>query len=255
MRVCLIAGLLVLAFGADAESKTINNVTSLTDNDWSTWYEWEESDPGNQGKAFLGDTFRTLSLRPSEKWDSGVAWFISIRHVATYERTTKVSDEFHGRAYKGFYAIRLHPTDEDVVVIRVGFTKKYVCTERFNPGKMRFSWELERSFRPEGADLLLTLENGDTVPRDSIEVSVDRGYYVDASGGETTLHYEPDTLMERLAGKGQVRKLRYLDFQKLGATIRFKRGDSMRGVLGSDTPPTYWHRGDQVDVSIEDFKY
>jgi len=200
---------------AGEDKVTIANLGALTNFDW---------------KTSSGSTVRVLSLRASNQNTKGLLWAYAYEHSYTYSNPAI--------AYKGSYSLYADTrSGESVLVVELVFDRKYSARHLSNDQVV--NWTLDERFAPEGARLELTLKTGDRVPDDTLQFSVVRGYYVDADGNETERRYEPSTFLEKLAGKGPVRRFLHLGFVPVGTTMQMSKcGDDSNPLLKGN-PPTY----------------
>lgn len=193
-------------------------------------------------------------LRGPESLWSGTVWLVvhaQPGHTASDGGLPQlVADAIPYQAYRGAYHAFRHPTDPDVVVFSVGFTRKYqvgalVAGYRYHRGAHtppdNLEWNLDVRFQPSGAALDvpapgLVDQAGSFAPKWMLTPT--RAFFVDGTGRETVLRHEPYTLGEKIFG-GPVRALRTLDYLPVGATLRFAEIDAARDALWKSPPPAF----------------
>lgn len=226
------------------QSGPIQGISGLTRNEWSGTRRIDDGHGWVQGDNYM------LSLRPGETDLAGTAYFLMTRYSHS-PRQGKIPAEERSwmECYKGVYRLHKHPREDDVLLIHLGFTKRYRGT--FVADGASATWAAEQTFKPIGAHLLLILDEDRSVPVDELELSVERGFFVDERGDETVVRSEPSTFSEKLIGQGEVRKVRTLPFAEIGETLPFMQGDPFVGGFdaGFRTPPGYRSRTRQTRLT------
>ncbi len=163
----------------------------------------------------------------------------------------KLADATPYQAYRGYYRAVRHPTDKDIVVFTLGFTRKYrvgdlVGGYRYHrgiqePAGTDLDWALDPRFEPTG--VAAEAPAGGTVDRlgsflPKLTLTPTRAFFVDDRGQETVRRHAPYTLGEKLLG-GPVRTPRAPDYLPLGATLRFAETDASGERLWKSPPPTF----------------
>jgi hypothetical protein len=216
-----------------AETRSIFNSMNLIHHDWSVAESTTENIIHQASGRFMGTrsvrSCQMLSFREDEStWTRGTVWKIECRNS---------EGSFSAVAFKGSYLIR-HRDEQDVLVITLGFTKKYQ-TSGLTSAMSTASWSLDTRFLPQGGHFVLTLDPGNCVPESALELSFEQGFYCNEQGQETVLRYSPSTLSERIMGAGSVRTLRSPEFGTLGETWELVRGDVFQQDVPLKMPPTF----------------
>jgi len=213
MNVALLVALLIPT-QAGTKGKSVENATSLTDNDWS-------------------DNFHAMSLTPSIRWSSGSAWFIRF-------------DEGGLQAWKGTYDFYLPEKEsDDAIQLKIGFTRHYIVVADRGQEK----WQIDRRYEPKGMLLEIALEDS-AVPDKEVTFSVLEGFFVDDRGVETVKRHAPEGILQKLSGRGDARKLRELDCVKIGETLRFRSDRNFYQLtrITDFLPPGFKVRNTEADV-------
>jgi tetratricopeptide (TPR) repeat protein len=224
--------LLMFAAVLGADSRSILNARNLIDHEWSVACTYSEAvyDPISGRTSGTRPVFACdlLTLREDVRWDAGTAWMIQYRKTGEGYRTT---------AFKGFFQIGVRD-EMDVLIVSLGFTKKYTATGVIAQVGMA-NWSLDTRFQSQGGRFALTLENGNRVPETALELSFEEAFYVDEQGRETVLRSSPVTFSQRIMGEGSIRTLRTPEFATVGATLELCRGDMFQEEIGLKMPPTF----------------
>ena len=216
-----------------AETRSISNAMTLIANDWSVTKSSTDNVYEQTSGRFVGT--RTVSLcemlsfrEEATTWTQGTAWKIKCGNSG---------NSFSATAFKGFYHIR-HRDEQDVLVISLGFTKKYQASGP-TAALSSANWSLDTRFSPQGGHFVLTLETGNRVPESALELSFEQAFYCDERGQETILRSSPSTLAQRITGQGMIRTLRSPEFGTLGETLELVRGDVFQEEVALKMPPTF----------------
>ncbi len=225
--------LLMCAAVLGADSRPISNTVNLIWHDWNATKSTTENIVHQPSGRFIGTRSvffcEMLSFREeASTWTRGTVWKIQCRDSA---------GSFSAAAFKGFYHIR-HRDEQDVLVVSLGFTRKYQ-TNGPSSAMSNASWSLDTRFLPQGGHFILTLEPGNRVPETALEFSFEQAFYCDDQGRETVLRYSPSTLSERISGWGSIRTLRSPEFGTLGETWELSRGDIFQKEVPLKMPPTF----------------
>lgn len=233
----------VMLLGAD--SRQISNGTNLTGNDWSTHESSSQDVLHPKSGRIMGTRTRLsasmLSLREETSWVRGTAWLIK------YDET---DDRFDATAYKGLYRLAIRD-EQDVMVIVLSFIKRYEMSGYISDAQST-KWSLSTSYLPVGGEFVLTLEQGNRIPDDGLELSFERAYYVDEEGDETTRRDSPYTFSERILGTGSVKTLRSPEFAEIGQTLELAKGDIFQSDIPLKMPPTFKARAATAPPKAED---
>ncbi|QDT45183.1 hypothetical protein Pan241w_53020 [Gimesia alba] len=216
---------------AFAESKPIYNARSLVDRDWACAYSITHTDynrstfadndqstnrrttryGASQPSKYNSTVSTILSLKPVEAWDEGKAWILkATENDGNTNQTTYES-------WKGFYQFLGDPDDDENLVLRLGFTRKYSGKKSLNG----ITWSLDTRYEKKGADIFIPLD-GRTVPKNRITLSVVEGFFVNSQGEPTIVRHEPYGFLQKLSGVGDIKTVYSTGFIGLGDTVVMK---------------------------------
>jgi len=204
---------------AEPETRTIRNASNLTEHDWT---------------SHRTEVTTVVSLRQSaDKWTQGVAWVFRYSDQGLF-------------AFRGTYSIYHRSSEQDVLYLRLMMQRSY---EGMLDGD-ELTWTLSRRFVPEGADLEMTLDEGNRIPDQVIDASMLRGFWIDETGNEIVRRAEPTGFVQKLAGSGSLRTFQRSGFLDIGAMYRLRRGNELVDLLRGQQPPTFRLR-EPVDDSAK----
>lgn len=202
--------------------------SNRTSNPFSRRYRTNYRAPATQ--TYQSTTSTILSLKPGDSWSKGKAWLLKVTKNGSNKNQTTY------KAWKGFYTFYGDGDDEDNLILKVGFVRKYSGEQ--NRG--RISWSFDSHYEKQGARIDIPLDD-QTVPSKRISLSVVKGFFVDSKGNQTIKRSEPYGILERISGKGSIEELYSIDFWSKGSTVELN--DSSAATILSSTglgksPPT-----------------
>jgi hypothetical protein len=200
----LILSLLLPEFVHAQGGRTYSNTSVLTDLDWC------------EGS---GDTWRVISLREGEEWDSGPCWVFSTNPHSFV-------------ALKGTYHLYSSAEQPDTLLLRVAFQRAYDGRRDDRDIK----WSMRTKFLPLGAMIEIPTDEGDAVPDDNIVLSVVEGFFVDGQGQRIVRYNDPYGIKESIFGAGE-KKVRSLPFAYLGESFKTNPSNQLLAQLGFDENP------------------
>tara|TARA_R110002111_G_scaffold164386_3_gene230568 strand:+ start:21425 stop:22213 length:789 start_codon:yes stop_codon:yes gene_type:complete len=216
---------------AFAESEPIYNAMSLVDRDWACAYsithtDYNRSTFADNGQSTSRRTTRygasqpskynstvstVLSLKPGENWDEGKAWILkATENDGNTNQTTYES-------WKGYYQFLGDPDDDENLILRVGFTRKYSGKKSLNG----ITWSLDTRYEKKGAYIYIPLD-GRTVPQNRITLSLTEGFFVNSQGEPTIVRDEPYGFLQKLSGQGDIKRVHSMGFIGMGDTVVMK---------------------------------
>lgn len=209
---------------AQEESSSIYNARSLVNREWACSYTATQKDYNSKSTQHAGryttnyqpsnyPTYQSssstiLSLKPGDSWGEGKAWILKVTDNGSNQNQIKYE------AWKGFYYFYGDGDDEDNLILKIGFVRKYDGQKQQD----RISWTLDTRYEKKGARIDIPLDE-QTVPSNRISLSVIGGFFVDSKGRPTIRRYEPSGFLENLIGEGDIQDLYSTEFIELGKTI------------------------------------
>jgi hypothetical protein len=199
---------------AQPRDRVVYNARPVITADWSCSKRIESPGGARGGYHTPYDRTYILSLRPGANWDGGTVWLL--RSDSSYA-TEYGMVPAQIAAWKGYYNIQFDPDERDVIKLKVGLTRKFRGRER----QGAIEWEVEQSYRPQGARLDTPLEN-DTVTTDPLVFSFIYTIAVDPAGKEVARQAPAS-----------------VDFLQRGDVLKMKPADPARLLIARSPPPGF----------------